>query len=60
MSPVERRPANVAGEQCRFGGFAILEAASMAEAVALTKRFLRLHGNEWDIECEVRRMEGPE
>ena len=41
-----------------IGGFAILEAASMEEAVALTKRFLRLHGDEWDIECEVRRMDG--
>ena len=43
-----------------IGGFAILEAASMTEAVELTRRFLRLHGNEWDIECEVRQMEGPE
>lgn len=43
-----------------IGGFAILEAASMSEAVELTRRFLRLHGNEWDVECEVRQMEGPE
>ena len=43
-----------------IGGFAILEAASMEEAVGLTKRFLRVHGDEWDIECEVRRMEGPD
>ena len=43
-----------------IGGFAILEAPSMKEAVALTKRFLSLHGDEWDIECEVRQMEGPD
>lgn len=43
-----------------IGGFAILEAASMKEAVDLTRRFLKLHGDEWDIECEVRQMEGPD
>ena len=43
-----------------IGGFAILEAGSMKEAVDLTRRFLRLHGDEWDIECEVRQMEGPD
>src|SRR4051812_17951379 len=35
------------------GGFAILEAKSMQEAVELTKRFLKIHGDAWDIECEV-------
>ena len=43
-----------------IGGFAILEAKSMPEAVELTKRFLQIHGNEWDIECEVRPIDGPE
>ena len=43
-----------------IGGFAILEAASMKEAIELTKRFLRVHGDEWNIECEVRQMEGPD
>jgi hypothetical protein len=42
------------------GGFAILEAKDMAEAIEITKRFLKVHGDEWDVECEVRRMEGPE
>jgi hypothetical protein len=42
------------------GGFAILEAASMKEAIELTNRFLKVHGEEWDIDCEVRQMEGPE
>ena len=36
------------------GGFAILEAASLEEAVELTRRFLRVHGDGWDLECEVR------
>ena len=43
-----------------IGGYAILEADSMAHAVALTKRFLALHGDDWNLECEVRQMEGPE
>ena len=43
-----------------IGGFAILEAASMDEAPELTRRFLKVHGDAWDIECEVRQMEGPD
>ena len=43
-----------------IGGYALLEAPSMEEAVALTKRFLEVHGDEWDIECEVRPLDGPE
>jgi hypothetical protein len=42
------------------GGFAILEAGSMQEAIELTRRFLRIHGDEWDIECEVRQLDGPD
>ena len=42
-----------------IGGFAILEAKSMDHALELTSRFLLIHGDEWDIECEVRQMEGP-
>ena len=41
-----------------IGGFAILEAASMKDAIELTRRFLRVHGDEWDIECEVRQLDG--
>src|SRR5215208_7307024 len=36
-----------------IGGYAILEAASMAEALRLTERFLRVHGDEWNVECEL-------
>ena len=42
------------------GGYAILEAKSMKEAIELTERFLRVHGDEWDVECEVRPLDGPE
>src|SRR5438067_7301752 len=43
-----------------IGGYAVLDAASMQEAIELTKRFLAVHGTEWDIECELRQMEGPD
>jgi hypothetical protein len=43
-----------------IGGYAVLEAASMTEAIELTKRFLAVHGTEWNIECEVRPLDGPE
>jgi hypothetical protein len=43
-----------------IGGYAILEAASKEEAIELTRRFLRVHGDEWNIECEVRQLDGPE
>lgn len=39
-----------------IGGYAVLEAKSMEEAIELTKRFLRVHGPEWDVECEVREL----
>ncbi|MGQ0652650.1 MAG: YciI family protein [Betaproteobacteria bacterium] len=43
-----------------IGGYAVLEAKSKEEAVALTERFLKVHGDEWDLECEVRQLDGPE
>jgi hypothetical protein len=43
-----------------IGGYAILEAPSKKEAIELTKRFLRVHGDEWDVECEVRQLVEPE
>ena len=45
-----------------IGGFAILNAASKAEAIALAEEFMELHLRhwpEWEGECEVREMEGP-
>ena len=43
-----------------IGGYAVLEAKSRADAIELTKRFLSIHGEEWDVECELRQLEGPE
>ena len=40
-----------------IGGYAILEAPSLAEAIKLTERFLEIHGDEWNVECEVRPMD---
>lgn len=41
------------------GGYAILEAASKAEAIEITRRFLQVHGTDWDLACEVREMVAP-
>ncbi len=40
-----------------IGGYAILKADSLDEALKLTERFLQVHGEEWNVECEVRQME---
>ena len=42
-----------------IGGFATLEAKSKAEAIEHTRRFLALHGDEWELECEVRALDMP-
>ena len=38
------------------GGYAILEAGSREEALALTRRFLDVHGDDWEVTCEVREI----
>ena len=43
-----------------IGGYALLEAKSKEEAIELSKRFLEVHGEEWDIDCEVRQVEEPD
>jgi hypothetical protein len=43
-----------------IGGYAVLEADSREEAIELIERFLLVHGDDWDIECEVRALDGPE
>ncbi|MCW2870896.1 YciI family protein [Actinacidiphila oryziradicis] len=43
-----------------IGGYAIVQAKSKEEAIEWTKRFLAVHGDEWDITCEVRQVEEPE
>lgn len=37
-------------------GYAMLQAASMDEALEITRRFLAVHGEEWELECEVRQV----
>ena len=41
-----------------IGGYAVMEAGSMDEAVELVKRFLAVHGDEWNVECELRPLDG--
>ncbi|MEU0025143.1 YciI family protein [Streptomyces sp. NPDC006335] len=41
------------------GGYAIVQAKDMAEAIEWTKRFLKVHEEHWTVTCEVREiMEG--
>jgi len=42
-----------------IAGYALFEAPSREAALALTHRFLKLHGTDWDIECEVRQLDAP-
>lgn len=37
-------------------GYAMLQAASMDEALEIARRFLAVHGEQWEIECEVRQV----
>src|SRR2546425_6906067 len=37
-----------------IGGYAILQTPSMEAALDLTKRFLRIHGDEWELGGEGR------
>lgn len=39
-----------------IGGYAIVKAASREEAISHTRRFLAVHGDDWEIECEVRQL----
>lgn len=41
------------------GGFFIFETKTRDEAVEMTRRFTELHAGEYEMECEVRQMEGP-
>jgi hypothetical protein len=46
-----------------IGGYALVEAASRAEAMELATRFMELHRVHWpefDCTCEVRPVEDPE
>ena len=39
-----------------IGGYALLQANSMEHALQLTKRFLDVHGDGWEVECELRQI----
>lgn len=41
-----------------IGGYAVLEAESREEAIELVEQFLLVHGDEWNLECEVRPLDG--
>ncbi|MGP3925602.1 YciI family protein [Streptomyces sp. 8N616] len=43
-----------------IGGYAIVQAKSKDEAVEWAKRFVRIHGEDWEITSEVRQIEEPE
>ena len=38
------------------GGYAIIQAKDMAEAIEWTKRFLKVHEEHWTVTCEVREI----
>lgn len=42
-----------------IGGYAILQAKSVDEATQWASRFLAVHGDEWEIEAEIRQVEEP-
>lgn len=40
-----------------IAGYAIFDVPSREAALALTHRFLKLHGSDWDLTCEVRQID---
>ena len=43
-----------------IGGYAMLQADSLQEAIALTERFVELHvADGWELDCEVRQLIEP-
>lgn len=42
-----------------IGGYALIQAKSQEEAVEWASRFLAIHGDEWEIESEIRQVEEP-
>ncbi|HEY8986316.1 MAG TPA: YciI family protein [Streptomyces sp.] len=39
------------------GGYAIMQCKDRAEALHWVERFLRVHGEEWTVTCELREIE---
>ncbi|MQA84549.1 MAG: transcriptional regulator [Streptosporangiales bacterium] len=42
-----------------IGGYAIVQAKSKDEALEWAKRFVRIHGEDWEITSEIRQIEEP-
>ncbi|MCZ4099474.1 transcriptional regulator [Streptomyces sp. SID13666] len=42
-----------------IGGYAMIETKSKEEALEWASRFLRIHGDGWEIVSEIRQIEGP-
>lgn len=42
-----------------IGGYCIVQTKSQDEAVEWAQRFLAVHGDEWEVSAEVRRIEEP-
>ena len=40
-----------------IGGYFMLRAASTDEAARWIERFLETHGDQWEVECEVRPLD---
>jgi hypothetical protein len=41
------------------GGYAIVQARSKEEAIEWATRFVRIHGEDWEVTSEVRQIEEP-
>ncbi|MEV2216297.1 YciI family protein [Streptomyces sp. NPDC050997] len=39
-----------------IGGYALMQCKDRAEALEWTKRFLKIHGEQWRVTCEVREI----
>jgi hypothetical protein len=39
-----------------IGGYALVQCKDRAEAIEWTKKFLQLHGEHWQVTCEVREI----
>ncbi len=42
------------------GGYALLQCRSQEEAVEWGKRFLAIHGDQWEIALEIRAVQEPQ
>lgn len=43
-----------------IGGYALIQAKSKEEAIEWAKRFVRIHGDEFELTSEIRQIEEPD